>query len=155
MPITIREARADEVESLIPILLEAEPSRRALRYSLRNMSDAAYRLDVDGELAGAATMRWRGEPCEIIELAIAPSRQGQGLGREMVNYLTIEARRRGQTRVIVGTATTSVGNILFYQKCGFRLDSIRPDYFWYHDPPLVEHGIEVRDMIVFRHDLSG
>jgi GNAT superfamily N-acetyltransferase len=152
MPITIREAADDEIDALIPILLQAEPSRRALRYSLRSMSDAVYRLDVDGEPAGAATMRWRGEPCELIELAVAPERQGQGLGRRMIEWLVAEARRRGRRQLIVGTSSTSAGNILFYQKCGFRIDSVRRDYFWYYDEPRMENGLPVRDMIVFRYD---
>jgi hypothetical protein len=45
-------------------------------------------------------------------------------------------------------------NILFYQKCGFRVHAVRPDYFWYYDEPLYENGLLVRDMIVFRHDLG-
>jgi ribosomal protein S18 acetylase RimI-like enzyme len=145
----IREATADELEELTPLLLQAEPSLRALRWSFENMSDAVYRLDVDGQLCGAATMRWRGEPCELVELAIAPQRQGQGLGKMLVAWLLEEARRRKKQQVIVGTSTTSTGNILFYQKCGFRAESIRRDYFWYYDEPLTENGLPVRDMIVF------
>jgi hypothetical protein len=57
--------------------------------------------------------------------------------------------------VQVGTSSTSLGNIAFYQKCGFRVTAVRPDYFWYHAEPLVEHGIPVRDMLVFTHELDA
>jgi hypothetical protein len=66
MTLNIREARPDEIESLIPILRQAEESERALRWSLANLSDTVYRADLDGELVGAATMQWRSEPCEIV-----------------------------------------------------------------------------------------
>jgi GNAT superfamily N-acetyltransferase len=152
--ILIREAHQHEWESLIPLLLLAEPSEGALRWSLSRLSDAVYRMEVDGALAGAATMRWRGNPCEIVELAIAPERQGQGLGRQLVAWLAAEARRRSQPAIIVGTGNASIGNIVFYQKCGFRMDHVRPDYFWYYDEPRDENGIPVRDLLVFRLNVN-
>jgi GNAT superfamily N-acetyltransferase len=154
MTIAIREAHPNEVESLIPLLLLAEESLRALRWSIANLSDVVYRMDDDGELIGAATMQWRDDPCEIMELAVAPDRQGQGIGRQMVAWLVDEARQRGKTAVLVGTANASIGNIVFYQRCGFRIDQVRKDYFWYYRKPIYENGIQIRDMLVFRYDLN-
>ncbi len=154
MSITIREATSDEIEALLPLLLLAEPSSSALLWSLNNLSDTIYRMDEADVPVGAATMRWRKAPCEIIELAIAPERQGQGLGKRFVQWLIGEARRRGKTEMLVGTANSSIDNIVFYQKCGFRMHEVRRDYFWYHKQPLFEDGLPVLDMIVFRYDLE-
>jgi len=151
--VAIREVTGAEIEPLVPLLLQAEPSERALRWGFEHLSDAVYRMDADGELAGAATMLWRREPSEIVELAIDPVRQGQRLGRTFLEWLAEEGRRRGRTSLVVGTSSTSADNILFYQKCGFRLDDIRLDYFWYYDEPVLENGLIVRDMIVFRRAL--
>jgi GNAT superfamily N-acetyltransferase len=153
MPIEIREAEPDEIDALVPLLLLAEPSYPSLRWSLKNLSDAVYRLDLDGALAGAATVRWEGDPCEIVELAVAAERQGTGLGRALVEWLLAEARRRGKRAMEVGTANASLGNIAFYQKCGFRMDHVRKDYFWYDRRERVENGIPVRDLLVFRYAL--
>lgn len=153
MNVTIHEVPAAEYEPLVPLLLQAEPSERALRWSFEHLSDAVYRMDVDGALAGAATMLWRRDPCEIIELAVDPALQGRGLGRRFLDWLADEARARGRASIVVGTSSTSADNILFYQKCGFRLDDIRLDYFWYYDEPVIENGLVVRDMIVFRRML--
>src|SRR5262245_14828232 len=100
MSITVREASADEIEHLIPVLRQAEESEGALRWSLANLSDTVYRMDEDGRLVGAATMQWRGDPCEIMELAIAPERHGQGFGKRFVAWLIEEARRRGKKRLV-------------------------------------------------------
>jgi GNAT superfamily N-acetyltransferase len=154
MSITIREARPDEIEALIPLLRQAEESERALRWSLANLSDVVYRMDEDGQPVGAATMQWRDDPCEIVELAIVAERQGQGLGKQFVLWLINEARRRGKSRLLVGTANSSIANIVFYQRCGLRMDHVRKDYFWYYREPRYENGIRIRDMIVFRHDLE-
>ena len=154
MPIVIREVEAGEIDRLRPLLLLAEPSESALDWSLENLSDAAYSMTEDGQAVGAATMRWKVEPCEIVELAIAPERQGQGLGKQFVEWLIEQARGRGKREVLVGTANSSIDNIAFYQRCGFRMDHVRKDYFWYHREPIYENRIRVRDMLVFRYDLS-
>jgi GNAT superfamily N-acetyltransferase len=153
--ISIRQARPDEIEALIPILLQAEESERALRWGLKNLVDAVYRADEDGVLVGAATMQWRADPCEIMELAVAPERQGQGIGRQIVAWLIDEARRRGSSAMLVGTANSSIDNIAFYQKIGFRMDHVRKDYFRYYSDPHYENGIQIRDMLVFRYDLAA
>ena len=152
--LSIRQADPNEIESLIPLLLQAEESERALRWGLKNLVDAVYRADEDGVLVGAATMQWRGDPCEIMELAVAPERQRQGIGRRIVAWLIEEARRRGKSAMLVGTANSSIDNIAFYQKAGFRMDHVRKDYFWYYRKPLYENGIQIRDMLVFRCDLN-
>lgn len=155
MTITIREASGDEIEELIPLLLLAEHSERGLRWGLANLVDVVYRMDDDGRLVGAATMRWRDEPCELQELAIAEERQRQGLGRHMIDWLRDEAVRRGKRQMLVGTANASIGNIAFYQRCGFRMDHVRQDYFRYYREPIYENGIQIRDMLVFRCELPA
>ena len=153
MTITIRRVGEQEIEELLPVLQLAETSESALRWSLANLSDAVYRMDDDGELVGAATMRMEKEPCEIMELAIVDKQQGRGLGKRFVDYLLTEARRAGKREIFVGTANSSINNIAFYQKCGFRMDHIRKDYFWYLREPAFENGIRIRDLLVFRQEL--
>jgi ribosomal protein S18 acetylase RimI-like enzyme len=148
--VTIRLARPDDIRALTPLLLLAEPSASALRWSLENLSDTVYRMDLRDALAGAATVRWEDEPSEIVELAVAAGVQGRGLGRRLVRWLLDEAVRRGRRVVEVGTSNASIGNIAFYQKCGFRMERVRKDYFWYDRTGRVENGIEVRDLLVFR-----
>ncbi len=155
MSILLKQVDSDEVNALFPILLLAESSESALLWSLSNLSDTVYRAEEDGEIVGAATMRWNSEPCEIVELAVIEHQHGQGVGRKIIENLIAEARRRGKQRIVVGTGNSSIGNIVFYQKCGFRMDHVRRDYFWYHDEPETENGILLRDMIVFSYDLAG
>lgn len=154
MSIVLSKVEADEVESLFQLLLLAEGSVSALRWSLNNLSDTVYRVEDNGQLVGAATMRWSSEPCEIVELAVEEHLQGKGFGRQTIESLIVEARRRGKQKMLVGTGNSSIGNIVFYQKCGFRMDHVRRDYFWYHQEPEIENGILLRDMLVFSYDLA-
>lgn len=155
MTAQIREARKEEVEELFPILLHAEESESALRWSIDHLSDALYRMDDGNELVGAATVQWRDDPCEIIELAVRPEHRGRGLGKGFVHWLIEEARRRGKRQLFVGTANSSIPNIAFYQKCGLRMDHVRQDYFWYYRGKHYENGIQVRDMLVFSYNLDA
>ncbi|WP_339350029.1 hypothetical protein [Bifidobacterium indicum] len=54
----------------------------------------------------------------------------------------------GYGRLEVGTGSTSTEALLFYQICGFRMDSIERDYFaGRYDQPVVENGIILKDMV--------
>jgi hypothetical protein len=51
--------------------------------------------------------------------------------------------------------SAALDDIAFYQKCGFRMYAVKRDYFDDIQPPLREHGIVMRDMIVFAYDLDA
>jgi len=56
---------------------------------------------------------------------------------------------RGLRRVLVGTATSGVRQLAFYQRLGFRLTHIERDYFTTergYPAGLSENGIPTRDM---------
>ena len=95
MATTIQQVPPNEIEKVLPLLLLAEPSERALRWGLQHLSDTVYRMEVDSELVGAASIRWRDEPCEIEEIGIVPERQGQGLGKQMLRSILQSAQERG------------------------------------------------------------
>ncbi len=152
----IRQAMDDEIEALFPLLLLAERWAPALRWGLAHMVDAVYQMDdpASGAPIAAATLQWRGDTAEIIELAVDPNQQGRGVGRSMIEWIIAEARHRSKIRLIVGTPSVSAGNIIFYQKCGFRPHEIRRDYFSYYRTPILENGLPLRDMLVFSYDLT-
>ena len=51
----------------------------------------------------------------------------------------------------VGTGNSSVDNLAFYQRCGYRIARIVPDHFAYVQPPVTEFGIPLRDLVVLRY----
>jgi hypothetical protein len=65
------------------------------------------------------------------------------------------AQQQSTEAVVVGTANSSLDNIRFYQKCGFRMDSIRKDFFSYFGRPVYEDGILIQDMLMLRYALTG
>jgi ribosomal protein S18 acetylase RimI-like enzyme len=144
-----------ETTLLLPILSDAEEGEERIRATLLDLTCTAYASYLHGQLAGAAVVRWEeDEPNEIVYIAVAPDLRGRGYGKQIIHVLQEELHQRQGHSLLVGTANTSLENIAFYQKCGFRMFEVRRDYFAYIQPPIVEHGIVLRDMLVLRYDVG-
>ncbi|HEX5203746.1 GNAT family N-acetyltransferase [Paractinoplanes rhizophilus] len=144
-----------DAEKLIPLLHDAEEDDERIRTALRDPACQAYVARVDEQSVGAAVVRWDDvEPGEILYIAVADTERGKGYGRQIIAAIQAELPARGRT-LLVGTANSSLDNIAFYQKCGFRMYEVKNNYFSYIQPPIRENGIVMRDMIVFRYDLDA
>lgn len=90
---------------------------------------------------------------ELKNIAIVPKYQGKGIGKEILRQLTEECQKDGYQTVLVGTANSSIDNIAFYQKAGFRMEAIEKDFFSHYPEPIYENGIRALDMIFFSKQL--
>ena len=144
----------EDAEDLVPILHDAEEDDERIRAAIRHPACRTYAMVVDDEPVAAAVVRWSdSEASEILYIAVAPGVRGKGHGRRLVAAVQSELPAHGHS-LVVGTANSSLDNIAFYQKCGFRMHSVKRDYFDYIQPPLSENGILMRDMIVFAYELE-
>jgi ribosomal protein S18 acetylase RimI-like enzyme len=143
-----------ETEALLPILQDADEDVGRIRTLLNDGKHTSYAV-CDGEkLIGAATLCWTEDDSEIEYIAVASGLRGRGYGKAIITALLEEAQQRRVCSLLVGTANSSLDTIAFYQKCGFRMDSVRHDFFSYVQPPLIENGIPMRDMLMLRYDLN-
>jgi len=94
------------------------------------------------------------ETVEIKNISIHADHQGKGIGTLLLKDAMEKAKSRGFKKVIIGTGNSSVGQLYLYQKVGFRITSIISDFFKdnYGDP-IIENGIECRDMLVLTKEL--
>jgi ribosomal protein S18 acetylase RimI-like enzyme len=86
---------------------------------------------------------------ELRAVAVAESEQDRGLGSWLVAEVCERLRARGIRRVVVGTATSGIRQLGFYQRLGFRLSRIERDFFSAergYPAGLSENGIPTRDM---------
>lgn len=91
--------------------------------------------------------------CELKNLAVAPTCQRQGYGRQLVEYLGRYYQDVCHT-LWVGTGD-SRQTVSFYRSCGFVYSHTVPDFFTRHyDHPIVEEGRVLTDMIYFRKPLD-
>ncbi|MEO1103667.1 MAG: GNAT family N-acetyltransferase [Pseudomonadota bacterium] len=74
----------------------------------------------DGEIAGYATARLEPPRAELITVAVAPTHQGHGLGRALIEAVEERARAAGANALALYTNAAMTGNLALYPKLGFR-----------------------------------
>lgn len=154
MALSCLHVTGEQAEALVSILHDAEEDDERIRAALRDPACLTYAAYVDARLVGAAVVRWsEREAGEILYIAMQASERGKGYGKQLIAVIQAELPEHGRT-LLVGTANSSLENIAFYQRCGFRMFAVKRDYFAYIQPPLQEHGIVMRDMIVFIYELA-
>jgi ribosomal protein S18 acetylase RimI-like enzyme len=141
--------RALTPEDPIPyeLLLLATPPRPLVEeYLARGFCYlAGYGPQVVGVLV---LIRTRPETMEIVNLAVAEPCQGKGVGKKLIGHAVARARDMQIRTLEIGTGSTGVGQLLLYQKCGFRITGVDRDFFVRHYPePLYENGMQLRDMV--------
>ena len=142
-----------------PLVVEPfEGDRSQLRMLFKEAEDSAEQLDgyigdglvlvarVGTDIVGHLQLRGG----EILNMAVAEHCRGHGIGRALVEHAVALARGEGRTLLTVATATADIGNLRFYQRCGFRPRSIERDVFTPergYPAGLASDGIEVRDRV--------
>jgi ribosomal protein S18 acetylase RimI-like enzyme len=94
---------------------------------------------------------------ELKAVAVDESLQGNGVGTRMLLAVLDELRAGGVRRVVVGTSSSGIGQLAYYQKAGFRLARIERDFFSLdrgYPEGILENGIPLRDMVWMDQELA-
>ena len=79
----------------------------------------AHVLETDGTVAGYI-VTFAKQGAQFVEnVALAPSFQGRGLGRQLLAFADDEARRQGFKRVFLYTNAKMTENLEFYPRLGY------------------------------------
>lgn len=135
------------------LLLLADPSREIVEdYVDRGECFVAA---ADKDIIGVyILLPTRPETVELVNVAVSEKFHGKGIGKKLVEDAVEEAKRKGYKTIEVGTGNSSIGQLVLYQKCGFRISGIDIDFFVRHYPEeIFENGIQCRDMIRLSQDL--
>ena len=93
---------------------------------------------------------------ELVNLAVAPHWQGRGIGKLLILAVAEDARKKDMRSISLGTGNSSLDQLAFYQKCGFRLVGVERDFFLRnYSAPIYENGIQCWDMIRLSLALSS
>lgn len=148
----IRELRADEPYPM-DLLLLADPEEAVIQtYIGRCRCDV---LELDGQIVGVvALLPTRPLTVELMNIAVAETMQGQGLGKRLLAHAIQVSKELGFRSIEIGTGNSSVGQLHLYQSLGFRIHGVDMDYFVrnYHEP-IYENGLPCRDMIRLKQEL--
>lgn len=147
----IRKLSVDE-KAPVNLLLTADPSIDHVNdYVGRGQCFLAETNDI---IAGVCVLLpTRPGIAELVNIAVEEAMQGQGIGKLLVQKAIELARRQGFKKLEVGTGNSSIGQLAFYQKCGFRIIGIDMDFFIHYEEEIIENGIKCKDMIRLSQDL--
>ncbi len=132
------------------LLLDADPSRGRVESYL---SDSLTRIAKyeDAVVGVYALQKEDATTFELMNIAVAEAYQNTGLGRRLLGHAIGLAESKGARVVDVGTGNSSFAALRFYQRAGFRVIGVVPNFFADHyDEPIVEDGIACVDMIRLR-----
>ena len=116
------------------LLLEADPNISLIARYLQDSHCVVARLD--NAIVGAYVIKaLTVDTWELMNIAL------------LLHHAIDQARQLGAKRLELGTG--SFGHQLtFYQRAGFRVVAVEPDYFLQHCPePLFENGLRHRDRL--------
>jgi len=103
-----------------------------------------------GRIVGHVSYRVVDDACEVTSIVADPPRSG--IGSQLMDQVTVEARRAGCRSARLTTTNDNLDALRFYQRRGFRLVAVRPGAV--DDarrdvkpeiPEIGSHGIPMRD----------
>ena len=80
----------------------------------------AYVIEDRGEIIGALVLMDKENGLLFDNIAVLPSRQGEGIGRRLIEHAESEARRLGHRHLDLYTHQRMTENIAMYTRCGYE-----------------------------------
>lgn len=134
--ITIRPFQTMDTESLVDIFSEAfgdlrDESLDLIEFNSKTEGLQLWVAEMNSELVGTITSRKEGDRQWITALAVHPSREGQGIGTALLNWVKHIAFQGGEKMVMLEVEIENERALSLYKKAGF-LKSMQIDYFAYY-----------------------
>ncbi|CEN21765.1 GNAT family N-acetyltransferase [Paraclostridium sordellii] len=144
-------SKVDEIP--YKLLYSADPSIEYVNDYL-NRGDCYIAYNNDEVLGVYVLIKTRPSTLELVNIAVKESYQDSGIGKKLVASAIDKARELKVKTLEVGTGNSSISQLAFYQKCGFRIVGVDKDFFKKHyKGKIEENGIECIDMIRLSIDL--
>nr|WP_202903291.1 GNAT family N-acetyltransferase [Gorillibacterium massiliense] len=135
------------------LLLLADPSRDLVESSLS--TGKCFVIELDDCIAGEFVLsHTQNGVAEITNIAVREDFQRQGIGKKLLQSAIQIAKEQGCASLQIATGNSSVNQLMLYQKVGFRIASVEPDYFTRnYQEAIYENGILCRDRLVLTMNL--
>lgn len=140
----------------LDLLLEADPSEKKIAKYLSNST--VFGLGSKEQTIGiVCLLPLNDNQLEIMNIAVLKSARNKGIGKKLLEKAFEFATLQNFTEIIVKTGNSSIDQLAFYQKNGFRMQQIIPDYFSEHYPEqeITENGIACLDQIILIKEIKS
>lgn len=92
---------------------------------------------------------------EVKNIGLKKAYRGKGIGSKVIKKLEALYECNHYSKMIVGTADSSLENIAFYKKAGFYQSGVKKNFFLQYVPPIYENGLQAIDMVMFEKKLKS
>jgi GNAT superfamily N-acetyltransferase len=143
-----------ERDALLPLFRLADDSERQIRSYFQ--CGTLYVARIAEEAGGLLLITREGNTAELVSVAVAEQFRRRGTGTLLLAAALADLGRASVKRVAVATATCSHDVMAFYQKRGFRMSWVEPNFFTEargYPAGLQENGIPLRDRLWLTLDL--
>ncbi|MBM5597304.1 N-acetyltransferase [Listeria seeligeri] len=140
----------------LDLLLEADPSEKQIAKYLSKST--LFGLGSKEQTIGiVCLLPLNDNQLEIMNIAVLKSARNKGIGKKLLEKAFEFATLQNFTEIIVKTGNSSIDQLAFYQKNGFRMQQIIPDYFSEHYPEqeITENGIACLDQIILIKEIKS
>lgn len=86
-------------------------------------------VEQGGAVVGYAGVDRGGEVADVMTLAVATAAQGQGVGKVLMDWLIVEARRGGAEHLMLEVRADNVAAQRLYSMAGFVMLTVRRRYY--------------------------
>ena len=117
----VRALVRDAYAKWVPVI-GREPKPKTANYNTAMRLNRVDLAHVEGELAGLIETIDRSDHLLIENVAVAPQRHGQGLGRALMAHAETVARAAGYREVRLYTNRRFEANVQLYLRLGYSID---------------------------------
>lgn len=127
----MRAIEASDISSLVELVQRAMPhSWDAATFMDCLKPEYHTQLILEkNKIVGFIILLVRAGECEIMNIAVDPDFQGQGLGWQLMQHAFTFCRENNLTQMHLEVRASNVNAIQFYERCGFQKVGERKNYY--------------------------
>ncbi|EEW20052.1 acetyltransferase [Listeria monocytogenes FSL R2-503] len=112
----------------LTLLLDADPSEKQIA-TYFNKSHVLQLMQADTIIGVVCLFPLNKNQLEIMNIVVSSEYRNQGIGKKLLEKAFDYATHKHFSKIIVKTGNSSIDQLAFYQKNGFRMQHIIPNYF--------------------------
>lgn len=127
---TIRPFKEDDSEAVIALwaacglIVPWNDPQRDIERKLQVQPELFFVGEIENRIVATVMAGYEGHRGWLNYLAVAPERQKQGWGRQIVTYAIEKLRERGCPKVNLQVRASNAEVIAFYQSIGFKIEDV-------------------------------
>ena len=133
-------------DNLMGLLLLADPDEKVIEDYIGN--SAIFVAKESNLIVGVVVITLLDDQYELKNIAVLESHQRKGIAKKLIFKAKDYAKEKGASTIIVGTGNSSLSQLALYQKCDFRMQHIKSNYFEKYSNEILENGIRCLDMVI-------